>query len=99
MEAAGDVRGYLLDLRNNPGGQVREAMEQASLFLPNRQAVVAYTLDSAGFLTTHDVKKIQANEIADLEAGGGGGTAAAAGGGERGGADVGGGSGRVDRRR
>ena len=73
MEAAGDVRGYLLDLRNNPGGQVREAMEQASLFLPNRQAVVAYTLDSAGFLTTHDVKKIQANEIADLEAGGSGG--------------------------
>ena len=34
MEAAGDVRGYLLDLRNNPGGQVREAMEQASSLPP-----------------------------------------------------------------
>jgi carboxyl-terminal processing protease len=54
--------GYVIDLRNNPGGYLVEAMTSSSLFLPDPHTVVAYTLDAAGFLTVHDVDWIH-NEV------------------------------------
>ena len=39
-EADGDLRGVVLDLRNNPGGFLDDAIRVAGLFLPNRRVVV-----------------------------------------------------------
>ena len=33
---ARDCAGYVIDLRNNPGGQIREAMADASMLLGRR---------------------------------------------------------------
>jgi len=45
--------GLVIDLRNNPGGMIREAMHQATFFLAQPSAIITYTLDAAGFLTAH----------------------------------------------
>ena len=39
LEAKGQLRGLILDLRNNPGGMVDAAVETVSCFLPEGQAV------------------------------------------------------------
>ena len=40
MEAAGDVRGYLLDLRNNPGGSLEQAVAICDAFLDRGKLIV-----------------------------------------------------------
>jgi carboxyl-terminal processing protease len=51
---SGDMRGLILDLRNNSGGYLEEAVATASLFLP-RQQLVVYTegrrVDRVNYLT------------------------------------------------
>ena len=61
FERSGHVAGYVLDLRNSPGGMVREAMHDAALLLSrDSTAVVAHTRDANGALVTHDVRSILA---------------------------------------
>lgn len=55
---ADECLGYVIDLRNNPGGMIREAMHQATFFLGQPTSVVAYTLDAAGLLTTHSAHSV-----------------------------------------
>ena len=57
LEARGCV-GYVLDLRNNGGGQMREAMVDASAMLGFSDATVAYTVDANGLMTRHTVASI-----------------------------------------
>ena len=58
------AQSYVIDLRNTPGGQVREAMLQATYFLHPPRAdgsaapLIAYTLDAAGHLDAHDTRSI-----------------------------------------
>jgi carboxyl-terminal processing protease len=40
-----NVRGVVLDLRNNPGGLLTECVRIASMLLPNENKVVVYTMD------------------------------------------------------
>ena len=96
MEAAGDVRGYLLDLRNNPGGQVRGGDGAGFSLPPNRQAVVRIHLGLGG-LPHHPRRQEDSGQRDRRPRGRRRRRRAAAGGGERGGADVVGGSCRMDR--
>lgn len=45
--------GWVVDLRNNPGGQLTEAMTQASMIVPKGEATLAYTVDAAGDEQAH----------------------------------------------
>jgi hypothetical protein len=48
----------IVDLRNNPGGLLTEAMTQASLLLPDSHATVAFTVDAAGYHETHTAQRV-----------------------------------------
>ena len=50
--------GWVLDLRNNPGGQLTEAMLQAAQLLPDSSHTVAYTVDAAGYHEDHTAKRV-----------------------------------------
>lgn len=56
LEAAG-ANAYIIDLRNNYGGVIQEAMLTASALLRDPHAVLAYTLNSRGGFTPHDVEE------------------------------------------
>ena len=62
-EALSSLRGegaeaWVLDLRNNPGGQLTEAMTQASMLLPDGKDTVAFTVDAAGFHEAHTANRV-----------------------------------------
>lgn len=48
---------YIIDLRNNYGGVIQEAMLTASSLLRDPHAVLCYTLNSRGGFTPHDVEE------------------------------------------
>jgi len=48
---------YIIDLRNNYGGIIQEAMLTASTLLRDPHAVLCYTLNSRGGFTPHDVEE------------------------------------------
>ena len=48
---------YIIDLRNNYGGVIQEAMLMASSLLRDPHAVLCYTLNSRGGFTPHDVEE------------------------------------------
>jgi len=56
LEAAG-AQSFILDLRNNYGGIVQEAMLTASTLLRDPHSVLCYTLNSRGGFTPHDVEE------------------------------------------
>jgi len=56
LEAA-HADSYILDLRNNYGGVIQEAMLTASCLLRDPHAVLCYTLNSRGGFTPHDVEE------------------------------------------
>mmetsp|Transcript_27938 Transcript_27938/g.60823 ORF Transcript_27938/g.60823 Transcript_27938/m.60823 type:complete len:773 (+) Transcript_27938:69-2387(+) len=56
LEAAG-AQSYILDIRNNYGGIVQEAMLTASTLLRDPHSVLCYTLNSRGGFTPHDVEE------------------------------------------
>lgn len=51
------VSSYIIDLRNNYGGVIQEAMLTASSLLRDPHAVLCYTLNSRGGFTPHDVEE------------------------------------------
>jgi len=53
LEAAG-AQSYIIDVRNNYGGIIQEAMLTASTLLRDPHAVLCYTLNSRGGFTPHD---------------------------------------------
>lgn len=56
LEAAG-AQSYIIDLRNNYGGIIQEAMLTASTLLRDPHAVLCYTMNSRGGFTPHDVEE------------------------------------------
>lgn len=60
LSGAGSI-GWVLDLRNCPGGQLTEALAQASLLLASQDATLAYTVDAAGFFDAHTVGTVERN--------------------------------------
>jgi C-terminal processing protease CtpA/Prc len=48
---------YIIDLRNNYGGVIQEAMLTASSLLKDPHAVLCFTLNSRGGFTPHDVEE------------------------------------------
>jgi C-terminal processing protease CtpA/Prc len=56
LEAAG-ADSYILDLRNNYGGIIQEAMLTASTLLRDSHSIVCFTLNSRGGFTPHDVEE------------------------------------------
>lgn len=48
---------YVIDLRNNYGGVIQEAMLTASSLLRDPHAVLCYTMNSRGGFTPHDVEE------------------------------------------
>jgi C-terminal processing protease CtpA/Prc len=56
LEAAG-ANAYIIDLRNNYGGVIQEAMLTASTLLRDPHAVLCYTMNSRGGFTPHDVEE------------------------------------------
>ena len=56
LEQAG-AQSLIVDLRNNYGGIIQEAMLQASSLLRDPHAVLCYTLNSRGGFTPHDVEE------------------------------------------
>jgi C-terminal processing protease CtpA/Prc len=48
---------YIIDLRNNYGGVIQEAMLTASTLLREPHLVLCYTMNSRGGFTTHDVEE------------------------------------------
>lgn len=56
LEAAG-AQSYIIDLRNNYGGVIQEAMLTASTLLRDPHAVLCYTMNSRGGFTPHDVEE------------------------------------------
>jgi len=48
---------YIIDLRNNAGGVIQEAMLLASSLLRDPSTVLCYTLNSRGGFTPHDVEE------------------------------------------
>jgi len=48
---------FIIDLRNNYGGVIQEAMLTASSLIKDPHAVVCYTLNSRGGFTPHDVEE------------------------------------------
>ena len=56
LEAAG-AQSYILDLRNNYGGVIQEAMLTASTLLRDPHAILCYTMNARGGFTPHDVEE------------------------------------------
>ena len=56
LEAAG-AESYIIDLRNNYGGIVQEAMMTASTLLRDPHSVLCFTTNSRGGFTPHDVEE------------------------------------------
>ena len=56
LEEAG-AQSYILDLRNNYGGIIQEAMLTASTLLRDPHAVLCYTMNARGGFTPHDVEE------------------------------------------
>jgi C-terminal processing protease CtpA/Prc len=56
LEAAG-ADSYILDLRNNYGGIIQEAMLTASTLLRDSHSIVCFTLNSRGGFQPHDVEE------------------------------------------
>jgi C-terminal processing protease CtpA/Prc len=56
LEAAG-ATSFIIDLRNNYGGVIQEAMLTASTLLRDPHAVLCYTMNSRGGFTPHDVEE------------------------------------------
>ena len=56
LEAAG-AKSYIIDLRNNYGGVIQEAMLTASTLLRDPHAVLCYTMNSRGGFTPHDAEE------------------------------------------
>mmetsp|Transcript_20012 Transcript_20012/g.28149 ORF Transcript_20012/g.28149 Transcript_20012/m.28149 type:complete len:368 (+) Transcript_20012:36-1139(+) len=56
LEKAG-AQSYIIDVRNNYGGVIQEAMLTASTLLRNPHSVLCYTLNSRGGFTPHDVEE------------------------------------------
>eukprot|EP00429_Kryptoperidinium_foliaceum_P029281 CAMPEP_0176139890 /NCGR_PEP_ID=MMETSP0120_2-20121206/71091_1 /TAXON_ID=160619 /ORGANISM="Kryptoperidinium foliaceum, Strain CCMP 1326" /LENGTH=777 /DNA_ID=CAMNT_0017475915 /DNA_START=119 /DNA_END=2455 /DNA_ORIENTATION=- len=56
LEAAG-AQSYILDLRNNYGGVIQEAMLTASTLLRDPHAVLCYTMNARGGFTPHDAEE------------------------------------------
>ena len=56
LEAAG-AQSYIIDLRNNYGGVIQEAMLTASTLLRDPHSVLCYTMNSRGGFTPHDVEE------------------------------------------
>lgn len=54
LEKLKSADGIIIDLRNNPGGLLTNAVEIASLFLPNRCTIVS-TIDAEGYKQTTPV--------------------------------------------
>jgi C-terminal processing protease CtpA/Prc len=51
------AQAYIIDLRNNYGGVIQEAMLTASSLLRDPHAVLCYTINSRGGFTPHDVEE------------------------------------------
>ena len=49
----------VIDLRNNPGGQLTEALAQASFLLPDEGHTLAYTIDATGSELAHTVQSVR----------------------------------------
>jgi len=56
LDTAG-ATSYIIDLRNNYGGIIQEAMLTASTLLHDPSTVLCYTLNSRGGFTPHDVEE------------------------------------------
>ena len=56
LEKAG-ASSYIIDLRNNYGGVIQEAMLTASTLLRDPSTVLCYTINSRGGFTPHDVEE------------------------------------------
>ena len=56
LESAG-AQSYIIDLRNNFGGIIQEAMLTASALLRDSHSILCYTLNSRGGFTPHDVEE------------------------------------------
>lgn len=56
LEAAG-AESFIIDLRNNYGGIIQEAMLTASTLLRDPHAVLCYTMNSRGGFTPHDAEE------------------------------------------
>ncbi|KAI2507753.1 tail specific protease [Fragilaria crotonensis] len=56
LEATG-AQSYIIDLRNNYGGVIQEAMLTASTLLRDPHAVICYVMNSRGGFTPHDVEE------------------------------------------
>jgi C-terminal processing protease CtpA/Prc len=56
LEATG-AQSYIIDLRNNYGGIIQEAMLTASTLLRDPHSVLCYTMNSRGGFTPHDVEE------------------------------------------
>mmetsp|Transcript_22823 Transcript_22823/g.26014 ORF Transcript_22823/g.26014 Transcript_22823/m.26014 type:complete len:750 (+) Transcript_22823:197-2446(+) len=56
LDTAG-VDSYIIDLRNNYGGVIQEALLTASSLLRDPHAVLCYTMNSRGGFTPHDVEE------------------------------------------
>jgi carboxyl-terminal processing protease len=71
------IRGILLDLRNNPGGYLHEALTAASQFLPT-DTVILHERDAKGAITTHRAQQNGLARALPLVVLANGGTASAA---------------------
>jgi C-terminal processing protease CtpA/Prc len=56
LERSG-AKAYIIDLRNNYGGVIQEAMLTAASLLRDPHAVLCYTINSRGGFTPHDVEE------------------------------------------
>ncbi len=56
MEAAG-AQSFIIDVRNNYGGVIQEAMLTASTLLRDPHAVLCYTMNSRGGFTPHEAEE------------------------------------------
>ena len=56
LDAAG-AQSYIIDIRNNYGGVIQEAMLTASTLLRDPHAVLCYTMNSRGGFTPHDAEE------------------------------------------
>jgi C-terminal processing protease CtpA/Prc len=61
LEAAG-ATSFIIDLRNNYGGVIQEAMLTASTLLRDPHSVLCYTMNSRGGFTPHDVEEYATDE-------------------------------------
>jgi C-terminal processing protease CtpA/Prc len=56
LEEAG-AQSYIIDLRNNYGGVIQEAMLTASTLLEDSHSILCFTLNARGGFTPHDVEE------------------------------------------